>query len=175
MAELNNAQKQTGKKGRRGIRNNGTPKVDLTAMVDLAFLLITFFMLTTSLNTPNSLAVAMPDKTSPISKPILLSEDRTINLLLGGNNEITYYKGAESDPKETPRKVSFGKFGLRELLMNSKTTISKSTNGQEMIVLIKPSDESVTKNLVDVLDEVQKADVKRFMITKISQVEREML
>jgi len=175
MAELNNTQKQTGKKRRRSIRNSEMPKVDLTAMVDLAFLLITFFMLTTSLNTPNSLAVAMPDKTGPISQPILLSEDRTINLLLGKNNEITYYKGTEANPKESPRKIAYGKFGLRELLMKSKADIFKTTSGQDMIVLVKPSDESVTKNLVEVLDEIQKAEIKRFMITKLTKVEAEML
>ncbi|MGJ1452250.1 ExbD/TolR family protein, partial [Sphingobacterium spiritivorum] len=56
MAELSLKQQNTGKKERRSIRSRAMPKVDLTAMVDLAFLLITFFMLTTSLNTPNNLA-----------------------------------------------------------------------------------------------------------------------
>ncbi|MGJ1385286.1 ExbD/TolR family protein [Sphingobacterium spiritivorum] len=174
MAELSLKQQNTGKKERRSIRSRAMPKVDLTAMVDLAFLLITFFMLTTSLNTPNNLAVAMPDK-GPITEPVLINEDRTINLLLGDNNEITYYKGADQYPKSRPLKVSYGKLGLRELLINLRKEVFQSTGGQDMIVLIKPGNESVTKNLVDVLDEIQIADVRRFMITKMSAKEKEML
>ena len=112
MAELTNSNSNGGKKERRSTPNRSIPKVDLTAMVDLAFLLITFFMLTTSLQTPNSLDVAMPDKTGPLSAPILLSEERTLNLLLGANNELTYYQGASDSPKSNPQKVGYGKLGL---------------------------------------------------------------
>jgi biopolymer transport protein ExbD len=59
MAELNQKQPQAGKKKIRSKKL--APKVDLTAMVDLAFLLITFFMLTTTLSKPYRLDVAMPD------------------------------------------------------------------------------------------------------------------
>jgi len=61
MAELNQDSGKGGKGGKVRSKKNGG-KVDLTAMVDLAFLLITFFMLTTSLNKPQAMDVAMPDK-----------------------------------------------------------------------------------------------------------------
>lgn len=175
MAELANNNSSKGKKERSSLRNRPMPKVDLTAMVDLAFLLITFFMLTTSLNTPNKLDVAMPDKTGPISTPILLSEDRTLNLLLGDNNELTYYRGSAESPKTNPQKVRYGKLGLGELLAKMKAEIKQASGGQDMIVLIKPSPASVTRNLVDALDAVQRAAVARFMITKISDLEKKML
>lgn len=175
MAELANNNSQPGKKERRSVRNRPMPKVDLTAMVDLAFLLITFFMLTTSLNTPNKLDVAMPDKTGPLSSPILLSEDRTLNLLLGENNELTYYRGSAESPKTTPQKVSYGKLGLGELLTKMKSEVKQASEGQDIIVLIKPSPSSVTRNLVDVLDAVQRASIGRFMITRISDLEKDML
>jgi biopolymer transport protein ExbD len=60
MAELNQKTQETGKKKIRSRKM--APKVDLTAMVDLAFLLITFFMLTTTLNKPSAMDIAMPDK-----------------------------------------------------------------------------------------------------------------
>ncbi|WP_437919355.1 ExbD/TolR family protein [Sphingobacterium sp. LRF_L2] len=175
MAELANNSKTTGKKERRSIRNRPMPKVDLTAMVDLAFLLITFFMLTTSLSTPNKLDVAMPDRDKGLSTPINISEDRTLNLLLGGNNELTYYLGASESPKTAPQRVAYGKLGLGELLIQMKNKIKMSSNGQDIIVLIKPSDIAVTRNVVDVLDAVQRASIKRFMVTKINELEKKML
>ena len=175
MAELTNSNSNGGKKERRSVRNRPMPKVDLTAMVDLAFLLITFFMLTTSLQTPNSLDVAMPDKTGPLSSPILLSEDRTLNLLLAANNELIYYRGASEAPKSAPQKVGYGKLGLGQLLVQVQEQVKQTTGGQDLIVLIKPSEEAVTKNVVDVLDAVQRASIKRYMIAKLDAEEQTMV
>ena len=62
MAELN-TDGGGGKKGSGKVRSKKqNSKVDLTAMVDLAFLLITFFMLTTSLSKPQSMDLGMPEK-----------------------------------------------------------------------------------------------------------------
>ena len=62
MAELNTGD-GGGKKGGGKVRSKkSNAKVDLTAMVDLAFLLITFFMLTTSLSKPQSMDLGLPDK-----------------------------------------------------------------------------------------------------------------
>ena len=174
MAELTNDEKGGGPKERRRIRNRSMPKVDLTAMVDLAFLLITFFMLTTSLNTPNELDIAMPDK-GPITEPILLSEDRVLNLLLGENNELTYYRGTADSPKSSPQKVAYGKLGLGELLAKTTVDVKQATNGQDIIVLIKPSEGSIARNLVDAVDAVQRAAIGRYMITKINEVEKRMM
>lgn len=174
MAELINNQSKGGTKQRRGIRRSTVPQVDLTAMVDLAFLLITFFMLTTSLSTLNQLDVAMPDK-SILSPPVLLSEDRTLSLLLGGNNEVVYYLGTSDSPKTGPGNITYGKPGIEQLLVSMKEAVAKSTGGQEIFVLIKPSDASVTRNLVDAVDAVKKAGIGRFMITKANDIDKEML
>lgn len=175
MAEIANNSNSTAKKDRRSARNRPMPKVDLTAMVDLAFLLITFFMLTTSLNTPNKLDIAMPDKNGPLSTSILLSEERTLNLLLGADNEITYYLGAADSPLTPPKKLGYGKLGLGALLGTERDNVRRRTNGEDIIVLIKPSEAAVTRNVVDALDAVQRASIGRYMITKIGAVEKEML
>src|SRR5690606_41120835 len=138
-------------KQRRGIRRSTVPQVDLTAMVDLAFLLITFFMLTTSLSTPNQLDVAMPDK-SILSPPVLLSEDRTLSLLLGGNNEVVYYLGTSDSPNTGPGNITYGKPGIEQLLVTRKEAVAKSTDGQEVFVRIKPSHGAVTRHLLDLAD-----------------------
>jgi biopolymer transport protein ExbD len=69
-------------------------KVDLTAMVDLAFLLITFFMLTTTLSKPQSMPLGLPDlEDDPTDKPIKVDENHTLTVLLGDNDKMVYYMG----------------------------------------------------------------------------------
>lgn len=68
------------------------PKVDLTAMVDLAFLLITFFMLTTSLSKPIAMDIAKPDEPEDgYQQPVPAS--RTMTILLGKDNKVAWYMG----------------------------------------------------------------------------------
>jgi biopolymer transport protein ExbD len=88
MAELNTGDGGGGKdKKVRSKKQNS--KVDLTAMVDLAFLLITFFMLTTTLSKPQSMNLGLPDKQDdPSEKPIKVDENRTMTILLGKDNKL---------------------------------------------------------------------------------------
>jgi len=100
MAELNTGGGDSkGKKVRSKKQDAG---VDLTAMVDLAFLLITFFMLTTSLSKPQSMNLAMPDKNKEqIDEPVLdVADDRTLTILLCENNNMVWYYGLPITPIE---------------------------------------------------------------------------
>ncbi|MEZ0450097.1 biopolymer transporter ExbD [Sphingobacterium thalpophilum] len=97
MAELNQKAPETGKKKMRTAKS--APKVDLTAMVDLAFLLITFFMLTTTLNKPAAMDIAMPDKSKDNTPPLLIDENRTVTIVLG-EGKFMWYHG---DFKKTNR------------------------------------------------------------------------
>src|SRR3970040_2786481 len=98
MAELNTGDGGGGKGGKvRSKKANS--KVDLTAMVDLAFLLITFFMLTTTLSKPQSMPLGLPDKQDdPNEKPIKVDENRKLTVLLGDNNKMVYYMGLLATP-----------------------------------------------------------------------------
>jgi biopolymer transport protein ExbD len=160
MAELNTGD-GGGKKGGKVRSKKQNSKVDLTAMVDLAFLLITFFMLTTTLSKPQSMPLALPDKTPPdeIEKPIKVDENRTLTVLLGDNDKMIYYMGLLEKPIAGPKDIAYGKDGIRkELLKRKKTVLEYSTalgkpkNG--IIVIIKPSKKSNYRNLVDILDEM---------------------
>lgn len=152
----------------RSKKQNST--VDLTAMVDLAFLLITFFMLTTSLSKPQSMDLAMPDKDDKDTTSIKISEERTLNILLGPDNGIITYMGQIGAPLESPREDSYGREGIRqEILKRIKsvplaTRSAKYPNGEELIVLIKPTDDSDYRNLVDILDEMAITKVKTYAI-----------
>ena len=165
MAELNTGKKQQ-------------PRVDLTAMVDLAFLLITFFMLTTSISKPYAMDVAMPDKTDEAEKDQLdVADNRTITLLLGSDNKIEYYMGLLDAPIEGPTVVDYGKNGIRPILLEKIKQVPQITGDPEkgLIVIIRPSDKSHYKNLVDILDEMKIVSAKQYMIGDISPLEIELL
>ena len=168
MAELNTG--DGGGKGGKVRSKKQNSKVDLTAMVDLAFLLITFFMLTTSLSKPQSMDLALPDK-KPIDtpdKPDLVDENRTMTLLLGANNKLVRYMGLEDTPLSnwTPKDVVYGKEGIRANILKAKAEVLQYTGNKEkgLIVIIKPGKKSTYRNLVDVLDEMAISGVPTYAI-----------
>ena len=118
MAQLDTGGDKGNKNGKvRSKKQNAS--VDLTAMVDLAFLLITFFMLTTSLSKPQSMDLAMPDKEDPLKpdQDILISEERTLNLVLGPDNKLQYYMGQLASPKDGPKELTYDKGSLRKIIL----------------------------------------------------------
>jgi biopolymer transport protein ExbD len=166
MAELNTG--DSGGKDKKVRSKKANSKVDLTAMVDLAFLLITFFMLTTSLSKPQSMDLALPDKTPPEKKEIdvKVDENRTITLLLGENNKLIWYKGFFEKPLAGKESIEFGKNGLRKMLLKQKAEIIAYTQDKTKgpIVIIKPSKKSKYKNLVDALDEMAISGIEQSAI-----------
>ncbi|MEO8253854.1 MAG: biopolymer transporter ExbD [Flavobacterium sp.] len=170
MAELNTGDSGGGKGGKvRSKKQNS--KVDLTAMVDLAFLLITFFMLTTSLSKPQSMSLGLPDKDpKEDSKDMKVDENRTMTVLLGENDKMTFYMGLITTPIAGPTQIAYGKDGIRkELLKRKKEVLAYSTAkgkpDQGMIVIIKPTKKSTYKNVVDILDEMAISDIPIYTIS----------
>ena len=169
MAELNTGD-DGGKKGGKVRSKKSNSKVDLTAMVDLAFLLITFFMLTTTLSKPQSMPLGLPDlEDDPTDVPIKVDENRTLTVLLGDNDKMVYYMGLLATPIAGPKDISYGKEGIRKELLSRKESVlaystakGKPKNG--MIVIIKPSKKSNYRNLVDILDEMAIVDVPTYAI-----------
>lgn len=168
MAELN-TNDGGGKKGDGKVRSKKqNSKVDLTAMVDLAFLLITFFMLTTSLSKPQSMNLGLPDKDPDPknNKDVKVDENRTMTILLGENNQLKYYMGLLATPKIAPKASTYGKDGIRVELLKQKKGVIEYTGNKDkgLIVIIKPSKKSSYKNLVDILDEMAIVDVPTYAI-----------
>jgi biopolymer transport protein ExbD len=177
MAELNTGGGDSkGKKVRSKKQDAG---VDLTAMVDLAFLLITFFMLTTSLSKPQSMNLAMPDKDdTKVNEPVLpVADDRTLTILLGEKNKMLWYYGLAKEPIEGPTVVGYGKNGIRkELLSKIKSVVAKYGDPEKgLIVLVKASKKSTYRNLVDILDEIAITNVPTYAIVDITPEEKAML
>src|ERR1700712_2892377 len=116
MAELDTS--GGGKKGGGKVRSKkSSTRVDLTAMVDLAFLLITFFILTTTLQKPKAMDLTMPDKDDKQINQLPVPETRTMTILLGSKNKVEWYMGMPSKPLTPPSVESFGKNGIRKTLL----------------------------------------------------------
>lgn len=174
MAELN--QDGGGKKGGKVRSKKQGGRVDLTAMVDLAFLLITFFMLTTSLNKPNAMDVTVPDKNKEDMEDRLeVADIRTTTILLAGNNKLVWYSGMFDNPIEGPETVDYGAEGIRKVLLRRLEEVPQKTNGEQLIVVIRPSDDATHRNLVDILDEMKIVNTQIFSLGTILEIENEFL
>lgn len=140
------------------------PKIDLTAMVSVSFLLIIFFMVTKELSKPQAMDLGMPERCGELGCYGGCGADfnRRITLLLDDNNKIIMYWGLLEVPNEPPKKFAYGKEGIRKELMAKNEIINKylsarlynNRGNQGAIVLIKPSNKSSYGNLVDILDEM---------------------
>ncbi|WP_116787173.1 ExbD/TolR family protein [Flavobacterium psychrotrophum] len=176
MAELNTG--GGGGDGKKVRSKKSNPGVDLTAMVDLAFLLITFFMLTTTLSKPQSMPLAMPDKTEdPTSKNTPIPEKRMMTILIGKDNRLLWYMGKFETPIIPPTEAGYGKNSIRkDILKNTafaKQNADKPDEG--LIVNIKASDAANYKNLVDILDEMAINKVQLYAIGDITPAEIDLL
>ena len=166
MAELNSKPE---KSGRRGSSRKAIPRVDLTAMVDLAFLLITFFMLTTVLSKPKWMPVVMP---APGPEGAV-GETSTMSICLGKNNQAIWYLGLPEKPLTTPKQISYGN-DLSKAIYDTEMAIYKKS-GKGMFVIIKPDDHSRYDNLVETLDNMKIFKVPSYAIAKVTPQDVDLL
>lgn len=148
-----------------GARKRLSTKVDLTPMVDLGFLLITFFIFTTTLANPTAMKLVMPDD-KPVSEPMEISEDRMITLLLSKNDHLFYYSGRFNG---TMLETTY--HGLRDVFVNKKRFLSARHLSPKITCLIKVTDQARYKNIVDCLDEMLINDVATYMLLDADKAE----
>lgn len=128
-------------------------KVDLTPMVDLGFLLITFFVFTTSMTKPKVLKVNEPNDQEPGTHNDVCASC-ALTLVPGVNNTIYYYEGMASDATAI-KTTGYSPDGLRSLIMNKKAAIAALNDpSKKLTLIIKPGNGSNMQNFVDLLDEV---------------------
>ena len=166
MAELAQSSGKSG--GKRAVKRMPV-RVDLTAMVDLAFLLITFFMLTTSLQKPRKMDVVMPADGPP--GPV--TETSTMSVCLGAKNKLVYYLGMPEKPLTQPKLIGYGKDIRAAILDMSKQVYAKT--GRGLMLIIKPGEHSLYENLVDVLDEANTTRIPLYAIAKITPSDIDLL
>ncbi len=172
MAELDTSGGGKHKGGKIRSKKAST-RIDLTAMVDLAFLLITFFIMTTTLAKPKAMEMAMPDK-SKKDQQLPVPETRTMTVLLGSNSKIEWWIGPAGSPTHTD---NFGKDGIRKTLVEQDKKIQASHGGKDnyMIVLVKPSDKSTYKDFVNMIDEMNIAGIQSRAVLDITKPEIALL
>ena len=163
MAQIENASRSRSAKGKRFRKQIF---VDLTPMVDLAFLLITFFMLTTSMIKSHSMDLLMPIKGS-ITEPV--PEGRTITFIAAENNQLFYYNGNDYDKLN---QTDYSAGGLRAVIYENIKRVH-STYGADLlpICIIKISEDANYKNMVDLLDEMAITEIETYAIQDLTEFE----
>ena len=145
------------------------PRVDMTPMVDLGFLLITFFVFTTTFTSNRIMPLYMPDNTDEIGPPVKYKN--TLTLILGKDNRIFYHQKSAKDLNESfLTETSYGTRLCRLIIEKRK----QAENIKNFTVIIRPTDESVCKNTVDVLDEMKITNQPIYVLTDISSKEVEV-
>ncbi|MFM6983424.1 MAG: ExbD/TolR family protein [Chitinophagaceae bacterium] len=173
MAEINTSEGGSKKKHGKKRSKKLSTKVDLTPMVDLAFLLITFFMLTTTLNKPNAMELNMPKKTDE-DKKAKIDEGLLLNLILDKDNTVWWYEGMTAT--DLKRTIFASEKGIRDIIYWKQDQLQKSYGSKDtMICIIKTTDDANYKGMVDALDEMEITDVKRYSIQDIQPIELEAI
>lgn len=138
--------------------------VDLTPMVDLGFLLITFFILTTTLSQPLSTDLVMPKDSK---EKVLIKESAVLTIRPVRNNGIDYFEG-RNESAGNVKHCSY--IELRSVIQEKQKTVAKiSGDRNETVVIIDPSSESSYKNFVDVMDEIQINDIRHYFVVNHQQ------
>jgi len=166
MAEMDTSGGGGHKKG-PGVKKGKklSTRVDLTPMVDLGFLLITFFIFTTTMSQPTAMKLALPDNKAKPEEQNKAKESGALTILLGKDNNVFYYEGI-LQPNATNFKSSNFK-EIRDEIIHKKQT----TDTADLVVIIKPNDESTYKNVIDILDEMSINVIKRYALVDISPEE----
>jgi biopolymer transport protein ExbD len=164
MAEIQQNAARTNRSGKRRTKKMST-RIDMTPMVDLAFLLLTFFMLTTTFAKPYTMELTMPVK-DPQTTPVALKKALTI--ILGKNHQVHYFFGLNAPQDKTVatpelKTTTFAPAGIRPVL---RTRLQQEPG---LVVLIKPSADSKYQDMIDILDEMNITHQKRYALVKITQ------
>ncbi|MCD1115905.1 ExbD/TolR family protein [Chryseobacterium turcicum] len=155
----------------RSKKNN--PAVDMTPMVDLNFLLLMFFMFTSTFSKPNVMDLglpAKPDPTKPQPPPNEIDLSNSITLLLGKDNRVFWHQQDQAGLNDqTMTETSFDREGIREIIKQAKARAKKK---ELFTVIIKPTDDAVYKNFVDILDEMAITKSERYGVTDLKPYEK---
>jgi biopolymer transport protein ExbD len=144
----------------RGVRRSKklSTRVDLTPMVDLGFLLITFFIFTTTMSQPTAMRLTLPADGKLTNEPV----SAVITLLLGKNNSIYYYEGMDPNTGKTVDQRA-----IRPILLDKK----RRSDSSWFEVIIKPSKNATYGNTVNILDEMKIDDIHHYCLTDITPYE----
>jgi biopolymer transport protein ExbD len=205
MAELDTGSSGGGhKKGKKPGAKKLSTRIDMTPMVDLAFLLLTFFMLTTTFNKPKVMEINMPVPNENNAPPTKVEDDIATTILIGKENKLFYYSGVfdATDPTKI-KKSDYSKDGIRKVLIEKnkklydvvagfeqqfkdgklneeqlKDTVNwakKQKDNAGIFVIIKAVEDSNYENIVNILDEMNIVSVVNFALVDITEEEKKAI
>ncbi len=188
MADIDVSSSDSGHKKGPGVKKAKklSTRVDMTPMVDLGFLLITFFIFTTTMSTPTTMRLTMPKDEKNEKDQTEVKESSTLTILLGKNNELFYYEGQLQGDGSNFKSSTYK--DIRDEIIKKKKDVESrhvhdegckkiwEKNGgdqtscldKDYVVIIKPTKEATYKNTVDILDEMTINNVKRFAIIDVT-------
>ncbi|NOT37655.1 MAG: hypothetical protein HOP11_09800 [Saprospiraceae bacterium] len=151
-------------------RKTSNAKVDFTAMVDLGFLLITFFMLATNFSLDNKMMTIVKPVDDSTFVGSSISVSRTISLLIGPNNKLYYYSLPDKITDYSNivyDSTDYSSQGLRQVIMNRQKLLKKKYGTTDSLyIMIKPLPNCRYVNFVNILDEIAITQIKGYCIVK---------
>ena len=160
MAEV---QQHSATKGSGSRQRKRSTRIDMTAMVDVAFLLLTFFILTTTLAAPSALEVIKPDGDGP-GKPVQCS--KMLEIFPGKNGQVHWYAGCD---RSTVSTTDYSSQGIRKIILEHLAA------NPALIITLKPTTEANFANVVDALDEMKITGAPRYALAHLATEDQEML
>jgi len=169
MAEMDTSSGGGHKKG-PGVKKGKkmSTRVDLTPMVDLGFLLITFFIFTTTMSKPTAFKLSLPADTKDPNQQNKLNDKSALTVMLGKDHNVFYYEGQLADGAVNFKSSNFK--DIRDEIMQKKATADTS-----FMVIIKPNDESTYEDFVKIMDEMKINQVERYALVDITPLENNLV
>lgn len=143
------------------------PTVDMTPMVDLNFLLLMFFMFTSTFSKPNVMDLGLPAKPKdrpddPITE---INLKNSISILIGKDNRVFWHQEDNTSlTNANLNETTFDREGIRKIIQQAK---NGAVDQNKFTVIIKPTDDAVYKNFVDILDEMAITKNERYGVTDV--------
>ena len=156
-------------------------RVDLTPMVDLGFLLITFFIFTTTMSQPTAMKLILPDDKVKPEEQNKAKESGALTILMGDDNHIYYYEGQLKPDASNFLSASYnGENSIREIIMKKKVQVRSIAQDptdpeKDLVIVIKPSSKCNYKNVIDILDEMSINVVKKYALVDIFDIEEQLV
>lgn len=167
MAEVITQEKSKGKQNKKPI------KIDMTPMVDLNFLLLMFFMFTSSFTKPNVMDLGLPGKNENPYPPIYDIDYRNqITFIIGENNRIFYHQSNQEDLTEADLKeTDYNGLNVSKIISNA---YEKAPKKEIFTIIVKPTDDANYKNFVDMMDNISISKKERYGISDIKPWEKKV-
>ena len=186
MADVDTGGGGGGKGKKKGPKTKKkSTRIDMTAMVDVAFLLLTFFVLTATMTNSAVMELTMPPKVdTPEEEEQLrqkIAEDKIMTIVLEADDHIAYYIGIRDAETGEGNFGSSGDKSIRKIIEDhlkgdgrlprcAKGTKDVS-NCWDPIFVVKPKNESKYRNVVDLLDEFAITEAPKYAIDKFTEVD----